>query len=265
MMSVKSLVVIPTYNEKENIRPLLEQILGLEEDFDLLVVDDASPDGTQEVVKELMAKAPTRLFLLARKGKQGLGSAYVEGFGWALEKKYAYVLQMDADFSHDPADLPRLLAPCVGGEADMVIGSRYLKGVNVINWSISRVLLSYAANRYVRLLTGLPVADATAGFACYTARALASFSLPSLAFKGYAFQIGIKHSVWKHGGRIKECSVIFRDRAHGKSKLSMGVFGEAFFGVMRLALEAKIRRYPSMHEPSHVPSHASSSGTQKKQ
>ena len=243
-MFAKAIVLIPTYNEVENIEALLMCVFSLEENFHVLVIDDNSPDGTAEIVLRLQKKYKDRLHLQSRPTKQGIGSAYVQGFRYVLEKKYTYILQMDADFSHNPADLPRLYETCAIERYDMAVGSRYVKGVNVINWPIRRVLLSYFASLYVRLVTGLPVCDATAGFACYRSSVFSVLNLSKLKFTGYAFQISIKHRIWKHGGRIKEVSVVFTDRTKGRSKMSMSIFREAFWGVILLAIRALTEKYP---------------------
>lgn len=234
-----SVVIIPTYNEKENIENILRAVFALEHGFDVLVIDDGSPDGTADIVKRLMADEFTgRLHLLERKGKLGLGTAYIAGFKWALEHTYEYIFEMDADFSHDPADVPRLYAACAEEGADVAVGSRYVSGVNVVNWPMGRVLMSYYASKYVRLVTGLPVHDTTAGFKCYRRRVLETIDLDAIRFKGYAFQIEMKFTAYKLGFKIKEVPVIFVNRRLGTSKMSGGIFGEALFGVIRLRLAA---------------------------
>ena len=242
-----SIVIIPTYNEKENIEKIIRAVFDLEKCFHLLVIDDGSPDGTATIVRRLMDEAfEGRLFLLERSGKLGLGTAYIAGFKWALERNYEYIFEMDADFSHDPADLPRLYAACHDEGNDVAIGSRYVSGVNVVNWPIGRVLMSYFASKYVRLVTGFRVHDTTAGFKCYRRRVLATIPLDEVRFKGYGFQIEMKYTAYKIGFKIKEVPVIFVNRREGTSKMSGGIFGEAFFGVMRLRLDGWLRKYPQM-------------------
>lgn len=242
-----SIVIIPTYNEKENIEKIIRAVFDLEKCFHLLIIDDGSPDGTAAIVRRLMDEAfEGRLFLLERSGKLGLGTAYIAGFKWALERNYEYIFEMDADFSHDPADLPRLYAACHDEGNDVAIGSRYVSGVNVVNWPIGRVLMSYFASKYVRLVTGFRVHDTTAGFKCYRRRVLATIPLDEVRFKGYGFQIEMKYTAYKIGFKIKEVPVIFVNRREGTSKMSGGIFGEAFFGVMRLRLDGWLRKYPQM-------------------
>lgn len=245
MQASDSIVIIPTYNEKENIENIVRAVLGLEKEFHILIIDDGSPDGTAAIVKRLMAgEFAGRLFLLERKGKLGLGTAYIAGFKWAIKNRYDYIFEMDADFSHDPNDLPRLYAACADEGADVAIGSRYVSGVNVVNWPMGRVLMSYYASKYVRLVTGIPVHDTTAGFKCYRRKVLENIDLDAIRFKGYAFQIEMKFTAYKLGYRIKEVPVIFVNRQLGTSKMSGGIFGEALFGVMRLrwaSLTGKIK------------------------
>ena len=230
-----SIVIIPTYNERENIENIIRAVLGLEHGFHILVVEDNSPDGTAEIVKRLQREEfADRLFMLQRAGKQGLGTAYIAGFRWALEHDYEYVFEMDADFSHNPADLPRLYAACHDEGADVSIGSRYVSGVNVVNWPMGRVLMSYFASKYVRLITGLPIHDTTAGFVCYRRRVLRTIPLDRIRFKGYAFQIEMKFTAYKYGFRIREVPVIFINRELGTSKMNSSIFGEAVFGVIRM-------------------------------
>ena len=236
-----SIVIIPTYNEKENIENIVRAVIDLEKCFHILIIDDGSPDGTAAIVKRLIAD---RLFIVERTGKQGLGTAYIRGFRWALEHDYQYIFEMDADFSHDPADLPRLYSACHDEGYDLAIGSRYVSGVNVVNWPIGRVLMSYFASKYVRLVTGFKVHDTTAGFKCYRRHVLETIELDKIRFKGYAFQIEMKYTAYKIGFRIKEVSVIFVNRREGVSKMSGGIFGEAFFGVMRLRWDGLTRKYP---------------------
>ena len=232
-----ALVIIPTYNEKENIENIIRAIFALEKAFDILIVDDNSPDGTHTIVQKLQTEFPNKLFLEIRKEKSGLGTAYIHGFNWALAKKYEYIIEMDADFSHNPKDLIRLYKACAEEGADVSIGSRYSKGVNVVNWSIKRVLLSYFASRYVRIITGIPVHDTTAGFVCYKRKVLETINLKKIKFVGYAFQIEMKFKAWKHGFKIKEVSVIFTDRTLGESKMNGSIVGEALFGVIKMRLK----------------------------
>lgn len=240
-----SIVIIPTYNEKENIEKIIRAVFGLEKAFDILVIDDGSPDGTAAIVKNLITtEFSNRLHILERSGKLGLGTAYIMGFKWALEHEYEYIFEMDADFSHDPNDLPRLYAACHDEGYDVAIGSRYVTGVNVVNWPIGRVLMSYFASKYVRMVTGFKVHDTTAGFKCYKRRVLETIELDKIRFKGYAFQIEMKYTAYKIGFKLKEVSVVFVNRREGTSKMSGGIFGEAFFGVMRLRLDGWFRKYP---------------------
>ena len=247
MIKSDCIVIIPTYNEKENIEKIIRAVMGLEKAFNILVIDDGSPDGTADIVKGLMAdEFKDRLFIIERSGKLGLGTAYIAGFKWALEHGYDYIFEMDADFSHDPNDLPRLYAACHDEGADVAIGSRYVSGVNVVNWPIGRVLMSYFASKYVRLVTGFSVHDTTAGFKCYKRRVLETIPLDKIHFKGYALQIEMKFTAYKIGFKIKEVPVIFVNRREGTSKMSGGIFGEAFFGVMRLRWDGWFRKYPKM-------------------
>ena len=244
-----SIVLIPTYNEKENIGKIIRAIFSLEKCFHILVIDDGSPDGTADIVKHLMENEfADRLFIKERSGKLGLGTAYIEGFRWALEREYQYIFEMDADFSHDPKDLPRLYSACADEGYDVAIGSRYITGVNVVNWPIGRVLMSYFASKYVRFITGFKVHDTTAGFKCYRRRVLQTIELDKIRFKGYAFQIEMKFTAYKIGFKIKEVPVIFINRSEGVSKMSGGIFGEAFFGVIRLRLDSIWRKYPKIKE-----------------
>lgn len=245
MQTSDSIVIIPTYNEKENIEKIIRAVFSLEKSFDILVVDDGSPDGTAQIVRELMASEfADRLFIIERSGKQGLGTAYIAGFKWALERHYGYVIEMDADFSHNPDDLPRLYAACHNDGADVSIGSRYVTGVNVVNWPMGRILMSYFASQYVRIVTGIPVHDTTAGFVCYRREVLETLELDKIRFKGYAFQIEMKYTAYKIGFKIKEVSVVFVNRQEGTSKMNGSIFSEAFFGVMRLRLDGWLRQYP---------------------
>ena len=244
-----SIIIIPTYNEKENIEKIIRAIFSLEKAFNILVIDDGSPDGTAAIVKRLMAdEFAGSLFIIERKGKLGLGTAYITGFKWALEHAYDYIFEMDADFSHDPNDLPRLYSACADEGYDVAIGSRYISGVNVVNWPIGRVLMSYFASRYVRFVTGFKVNDTTAGFKCYKRRVLNTIELDKIKFKGYAFQIEMKYTAFRIGFKIKEVPVIFVNRREGVSKMSGGIFSEALFGVMRLRLDGWFRNYPEIKE-----------------
>jgi Glycosyltransferases involved in cell wall biogenesis len=233
MDTYRKVVIIPTYNEKENIEKIIRVVLGLEDGFNILIVDDGSPDGTAEIVKGLQTEFPERLFMVQRKGKQGLGTAYIYGFKWALEKDYDYICEMDADFSHNPEDLPRLLEACKGG-ADLAIGSRYCKGISVVNWPIGRVIMSYYASKYVRTILRVKIYDATAGFNMYSRRLLDAIDFDRIRMKGYGFQIEMKYNAYKLGYKIEEVPIIFVDRKLGTSKMSSGIFGEAFWGVIKL-------------------------------
>ena len=247
MNNSDSIVIIPTYNEKENIEKIIRAVFALEKCFHILVIDDGSPDGTAQIVKSLMAtEFADRLFILERSGKLGLGTAYIAGFKWALERDYEYVFEMDADFSHDPADLPRLYGACHDEGYDVSVGSRYVSGVNVVNWPMGRILMSYYASKYVRMVTGINVRDTTAGFVCYRRRVLQTIELDKIRFKGYAFQIEMKYTATKIGFKIKEVPVVFVNRREGTSKMSGGIFSEAFFGVMRLRWDGWTRRYPAL-------------------
>ncbi|MCO6495136.1 MAG: polyprenol monophosphomannose synthase [Bacteroidetes bacterium] len=233
----KRIVVIPTYNEIENIELILDKVMSLPLDTDILVVDDNSPDGTAKAVEQKSLQYQGKIHLLSRTKKDGLGRAYVAGFTWCLENGYEQIAEMDADFSHNPDDLPELFKALDEG-ADVAVGSRYKTGVNVVNWDIKRVVMSYYASRYVKLITGLPINDATAGFVAYKRTVLEKINLKLIKFKGYAFQIEMKYKAWKKGFKIEEVSIIFTDRKRGKSKMSMGIFKEAFFGVIELRLKA---------------------------
>lgn len=247
MLQSDSIIIIPTYNEKENIEAIITAIMGLDKAFDVLVIDDGSPDGTAAIVDRLMTGVfKDRLYMIQRQGKLGLGTAYITGFKWALAHGYQYIFEMDADFSHDPNDLPRLYAACHDEGYDVAVGSRYVSGVNVVNWPIGRVLMSYFASKYVRLVTGFQVHDTTAGFKCYKRRVLETIPLDEIKFKGYGFQIEMKFTAYKIGFKIKEVPVIFVNRREGTSKMSGGIFGEAFFGVMRLRWDGWFRKYPPM-------------------
>ena len=235
MIMAENLVIIPTYNEKENIEKIIRYVFNLPMAFDILVVEDNSPDGTADIVKRLMQEFPDRLFIEERKGKLGLGTAYIHGFKWALERDYQYVTEMDADFSHNPDDLIRLHDACANG-ADLAVGSRYKCGVNVVNWPMGRVLMSYYASAYVRFVTRMKVRDTTAGFVCYTRKVLETIDFDRIKFIGYAFQIEMKYTAWKLGFKIEEVPIIFTDRREGQSKMSKGIFREAVFGVINLRL-----------------------------
>ncbi|MBR2015289.1 MAG: polyprenol monophosphomannose synthase [Alistipes sp.] len=230
---MRRLVIIPTYNEIDNISAMIDKVFSLPIEFDLLIIDDGSPDGTAAVVKERQAEFPKRLHLVEREGKLGLGTAYIAGFTWALERDYDYVFEMDCDFSHNPDDLVRLYERAEEGY-DVVVGSRYIKGVNVVNWPMSRLLMSYGASLYVRMVTWMPMHDSTAGFVCYSRKALETIDLDKVRMKGYGFQIEMKYSAWKLGLKLSEVSIVFTERREGVSKMSGGIFGEAFFGVMKL-------------------------------
>ena len=229
-----TLVIIPTYNEKENIQAIIEAVFKQKKKFHILVVDDNSPDGTAEIVERLITQYSDALFIEKRMGKNGLGTAYIHGFKWAIQKKYDYIIEMDADFSHNPKDLVRLYEACEKEGADVSVGSRYSQGVNVVNWPMKRVLLSYFASKYVRFITRIPIHDTTAGFVCYKRSVLETIKLNKIRFVGYAFQIEMKFKAWKHNFKIKEVSVIFTDRTEGTSKMSDGIIFEALFGVLKM-------------------------------
>ena len=233
-----SVVIIPTYNEKENISAIIDAVMNLPHAFDVLVIDDGSPDGTADIVREKMKERPGRIHLVERAGKQGLGTAYIHGFKWALKRGYEYVIEMDADFSHNPDDLTRLYHECKDRGADMAIGSRYVSGVNVVNWPIGRVLMSYFASMYVRTVTRMKLRDATAGFVCYRRSVLEALDLDKIQFKGYAFQIEMKFRAYRRKFRIVEVPIIFVNRRLGTSKMNSSIFGEAIFGVITLRLKA---------------------------
>ena len=242
-MKSDSIIIIPTYNEKENIEAIIRAINDLDKDFDILVIDDGSPDGTASIVKGLMEEEFSgRLHIIERRGKQGLGTAYITGFKWAIEQKYDYIFEMDVDFSHAPADLLRLYSACHDDGYDVSVGSRYITGVNVVNWPIGRVLMSYYASAYVRTVLGIKLRDTTAGFVCWKRKVLETISLDDVRFKGYAFQIEMKYTALRLGFKIKEVPVVFVNRELGTSKMSGGIFGEAFFGVMRLRFTKFKRR-----------------------
>ncbi|MDR2118427.1 MAG: polyprenol monophosphomannose synthase [Tannerellaceae bacterium] len=238
-----SIVIIPTYNEKENIENIIRRVFGLEKRFHIVVIDDGSPDGTAAIVKGLQTEFPGQLFLVERQGKQGLGTAYICGFKWALEREYAFVFEMDADFSHNPDDLPRLYAACTEEGADVAVGSRYSNGVNVVNWPLGRVLMSYFASVYVRIITGMKVRDTTAGFVAYRRQVLETIALDQIHFKGYAFQIEMKFTAYKYGFRLREVPIIFINRVLGVSKMNTSIFGEALLGVLQLKWWSFFRSY----------------------
>ena len=232
------LVIIPTYNEKENIENIIRAVFNLEREFNVLVVEDNSPDGTADIVRKLMKEFPDRLFMLERKGKLGLGTAYITGFKWALEREYNYITEMDADFSHNPKDLIRLYDACAKLGADVAVGSRYINGVNVVNWPMGRVLMSYFASTYVRMVTRMQIMDTTAGFVCWTRKVLETIDLDRIKFVGYAFQIEMKYTASKLGFNVVEVPIIFTDRTEGTSKMNKSIFREAIFGVMQLRIRA---------------------------
>lgn len=238
-----SLIIIPTYNEKENIEQIIRKVFSLEKEFDILIIEDNSPDGTAAIVKGLMPEFPGRLFIEERKGKLGLGTAYIHGFRWALKHGYEFIFEMDADFSHNPEDLLRLYDTAKNQGGDLVIGSRYITGVNVVNWPIGRVLMSYYASSYVRLITRMKVRDTTAGFKCYRREVLEAIDLGKIRFMGYAFQIEMKFTAWKLGFNIVEIPIIFTDRTLGTSKMSKGIFKEAILGVIKLRWESMLHKY----------------------
>lgn len=249
LKNVDSVVIIPTYNEKENVAAIIEAVFALPRQFDVLIIDDNSPDGTAEIVKSLQAAHPERLHLIQRQGKLGLGTAYIAGFKWALDHAYDYVFEMDADFSHNPDDLMKLHDACARQGADVAVGSRYVTGVNVVNWPMGRVLMSFYASRYVRIVTGMPINDATAGFVCYRREVLETLPLDDIRFKGYAFQIEMKFLAYKYGFKIAEVPIIFVNRVLGTSKMSSGIFSEGFFGVLRLKWSSLFNKY--QRKPNH--------------
>ncbi len=238
-----SLVIIPTYKEKENIKSIIVAVFALEKDFHILVIDDNSPDGTPEIVKELMQQFPTRLFMIQRPGKLGLGTAYIEGFKYALQHGYGFIFEMDADFSHNPHDLQLLYKSCTTEGNDLAIGSRYATGVNVVNWPMGRVLMSYFASIYVQMVTRMPVKDATAGFICYRKEVLETINLDKIHFIGYAFQIEMKFTAWKFGFTIAEVPIIFTNRVLGESKMSPRILNEAVFGILRMKFRSFFKSY----------------------
>jgi dolichol-phosphate mannosyltransferase len=231
---MRSIVIIPTYNEKENISNIIKAVLDKKDNFHVLIVDDSSPDGTGEIVKKLIQQNPERIFLEERKEKSGLGTAYIHGFKWAIQNDYEYIFEMDADFSHDPDDLPRLLHTCAKQDTDVCIGSRYVPGGKIINWPKTRFWLSYYASFYVRIILGIKIKDTTAGFKCYTKKVLEKIDLDNIWFVGYAFQIEMKYTAIKLGFKVKEIPIVFKDRELGESKMNIGIFKEAFIGVIKL-------------------------------
>lgn len=232
----KKIVIIPTYNEKENIENIIRAVFSLDGDYHILVIEDGSPDGTAAIVKKLQEEFPQRLFMIERTGKLGLGTAYLTGFKWSIEREYDFIFEMDADFSHNPQDLPRLYEACASGGADLAIGSRYCNGISVINWPIGRVIMSYYASVYVRTILGMKVFDTTAGFKCYRRKVLETIDLDKIKMKGYGFQIEMKYTTFRLGFNITEVPIIFVDRKEGTSKMSSGIFGEAFWGVLGLKM-----------------------------
>ncbi|WP_303312753.1 polyprenol monophosphomannose synthase [Hymenobacter sp. BT730] len=248
-----SLVIIPTYNERENAELIIRKVFSLPKPFDVLIIDDGSPDGTAQIVRDLQTEFPGRLFLEERAGKQGLGTAYLHGFRWGLSRGYSYLFEMDADFSHNPEDLIRLYEACTLENQDMAIGSRYIHGVNVVNWPMNRVLMSWFASAYVRFITGMPIMDATAGFKCYTAQVLRVIPLDRIRFIGYAFQIEMKWLAFKYGFRIREVPIIFTDRTRGASKMSKGIFKEALLGVIQMKVSSWFRRFDRFPTPPALP------------
>ena len=244
MQTSDSIVIIPTYNERENIENIIRAVFGLEKTFHILIIEDGSPDGTAAIVKTLQQEFPDRLFMIERKGKLGLGTAYITGFKWALEHSYEYIFEMDADFSHNPNDLPRLYEACAVQGGDVAIGSRYVSGVNVVNWPMGRVLMSYFASKYVRIVTGLPIHDTTAGFKCYRRQVLETIDLDHIRFKGYAFQIEMKFTAYKCGFKIIEVPVIFINRELGTSKMNSSIFGGEVLGGIKLKVNSWFHTFP---------------------
>jgi dolichol-phosphate mannosyltransferase len=238
-----SLIIIPTYNEKENIGKMLDALMALTFSFDVLIIDDNSKDGTAAIVKDYIKRFPDRIYIEERSGKLGLGTAYIHGFKWALKREYQYIFEMDADFSHNPNDLIRLRDACSNGDADLSIGSRYKTGVNVVNWPMGRVMMSYFASMYVRIVTGMTIRDTTAGFKCYSRKVLEALNFDKIKFTGYAFQIEMKFAAWKLGFKIVEVPIIFTDRSEGQSKMSGGIFKEAIFGVLSIKIKSWFSSY----------------------
>ena len=239
----KNLVIIPTYNEKENIEKIILKVFSLAEHFNILIVDDGSPDGTASIVKNIQVNFPDSLYIEERTGKLGLGTAYIHGFKWALKNNYDYIFEMDADFSHNPDDLIKLLEACSSSDGDVSIGSRYINGVNIVNWPMSRLLMSFFASKYVKIITGMPIQDSTAGFKCYKKEVLQKINLDKIQFVGYAFQIEMKFTAWKYGFKIIEVPVIFTDRQEGNSKMSSGIFFEAFIGVIQMKIKSYFKNW----------------------
>ena len=244
----QNLVLIPTYNEKENVERMIRKVMSLKTPFHVLIIDDNSPDGTAQIVEQLFPEFPDRLHILNRAGKQGLGKAYLSGFHWALERPYDYIFEMDCDFSHNPEDLERLYAACVQQKASLTIGSRYITGINVINWPLGRVIMSYMASVYVRMVTGMKIMDTTAGFKCYHRKVLETIDFDNIRLKGYGFQIEMKFKTWKHGFKIVEVPIIFTDRQEGSSKMSGGIFNEALWGVLKMKIRSWFTRYKKINE-----------------
>jgi len=238
-----SLIIIPTYNEKENIGKMLDVLMALNFSFDVLIIDDNSKDGTASIVKDYIKQFPNRIYIEERSGKLGLGTAYIHGFKWTLKRDYQYIFEMDADFSHNPNDLIRLREACSNGNADLSIGSRYITGVNVVNWPMGRVMMSYFASMYVRIVTGMTIRDTTAGFKCYSRKVLEAINFEKIKFTGYAFQIEMKFAAWKLGFKIVEVPIIFTDRSEGQSKMSGGIFKEAIFGVLSIKIKSWFSSY----------------------
>ena len=238
-----SIVIIPTYNEKENLEKMVRKVFSLEKAFHILIVDDGSPDGTAAIVKKLQIEFPNQLHLEEREGKLGLGTAYIHGFKWSLQRDYEYTFEMDCDFSHNPEDLVQLYDACAKDGADLSIGSRYKSGVNVINWPMGRVLMSYYASSYVRFITGMSIRDTTSGFKCYSRKVLETIDIDAIKFKGYAFQIEMKFTAWKFGFNVVEIPIVFTDRQEGESKMSGGIFKEAIFGVIQMKMKSWFRKY----------------------
>ena len=241
---MKNLVIIPTYNEKENVEKMIRKVFSLETPFELLIIEDGSPDGTANIVKTLQAEFPESLHIIERQGKLGLGTAYLTGFKWALEHDYDFIFEMDCDFSHPPDSLEDLYKACSKEGADLAIGSRYIKGINVINWPLGRVLMSYFASVYVRIVTGMKVMDTTAGFKCYSRKVLETIDLDDIRLKGYGFQIEMKFTAWKHGFKLVEVPIIFTERQEGSSKMSGGIFNEALWGILKMKIRSWFKKYP---------------------
>ena len=244
--SSDSIVIIPTYNEKENIESIIRYVFNLSKPFHILIIDDGSPDGTSDIVKKLQNDYEGSLFMIEREGKQGLGTAYITGFRWALEHNYKFIFEMDADFSHNPDDLIKLYQACAKDGNDMSIGSRYITGVNVVNWPMGRVIMSYFASKYVKIITGMKIYDTTAGFVCYTNRLLSNMNLDKIRFKGYAFQIEMKFTAYMMNAKIKEVPIIFINRVLGESKMNSSIFGEAVFGVIKLKFDSFFKKYKTI-------------------